>query len=279
MYNLTAVTTVKNEQDSILEWLSFHSIVGFDHFIILLDDCTDDTESVIRNSKYYNKCKLLYRQEIHVPTNGSLQIHFYKWAIEYLQDKSVWMLGFDVDEFVSTSTDKELQVELENYQQYSGVIVNSLIFGSNNLKNRDDLVINSFTQRSDLNNDVWSFDWPIESKVDNSWFKVIIKPQLAVGYGNAHFPITKTPFVHEDHTKYKGNNMGRTDKRSVDVLRMNHYFTKSRTEWLRKLERGRISGSNTYIDELYYHYQNCNIVDTTIKDRFGTIVKQDLNDA
>jgi succinate dehydrogenase/fumarate reductase cytochrome b subunit len=49
---LTIFTTVKNESASILEWLAFHKLQGFRHFLLGIDQCNDNTKELIENSQF-----------------------------------------------------------------------------------------------------------------------------------------------------------------------------------------------------------------------------------
>jgi hypothetical protein len=41
------ITTMKNEAPYILEWVAHHLVIGFDHIVVLANDCTDYTDRIL----------------------------------------------------------------------------------------------------------------------------------------------------------------------------------------------------------------------------------------
>jgi len=41
------ITTMKNEAPYILEWVAHHLVIGFDHIVVLTNDCTDTTNAIL----------------------------------------------------------------------------------------------------------------------------------------------------------------------------------------------------------------------------------------
>ncbi len=48
-YSRTVFTTMKNEAPYMLEWIAYHLSIGFTHFAILTNNCSDETEKIARN--------------------------------------------------------------------------------------------------------------------------------------------------------------------------------------------------------------------------------------
>lgn len=42
------ITTMKNEAPYILEWVAHHLVIGFDHIVVLTNDCTDTTNPILQ---------------------------------------------------------------------------------------------------------------------------------------------------------------------------------------------------------------------------------------
>ncbi|KAK9820746.1 hypothetical protein WJX74_009462 [Apatococcus lobatus] len=98
---ITACIHLKNEVPYLIEWLEFHRIQGFTHFVIY-DDFSADNVSLLET---------LYREHgrhyitVYPPTgqgltNNERRSHNAGHCSEHFSNDSDWMINIDVDEFV-----------------------------------------------------------------------------------------------------------------------------------------------------------------------------------
>ena len=164
-------------------------------------------------------------------------------GVERFRCQTRYMGVFDVDEFFfPTNPDASLLTLLKTYLgsgQCGGVGAWRLNFGSNNHTDRPEgLVIENYTRR-DAN--------VITGK------KLLFNPRRMAGLRNTHnfyfddgLPLCDEKFRPQTFTILYDVDEGAV--REVDVLRINHYYTKSFADWAARLERGAISGSSAIFD-------------------------------
>lgn len=283
---LTIFAAVKNEAASILEWLAFHRLQGFNRFLLGIDDCSDNTQSLIENSQFADSCQLIDLQQDRFQVSNSntefpiqnKQTLFLNYAVELLKEQNVeWALAIDVDEYVYSPQGLNLTDILSEYPE-AGVIVCERVFGSSGLAARPagSLVIEAFTKHVANNLDLSRKC--SSSPIDPGYFKTFVRPDQVISYTNSHCPDTASHVVYEDHAKRRStNNSGRTKRRPMNILRLNHYFTQDRAHWDAKIGRGRISGASKYDEDLYQIYHEASCEDTYLKDNWTEKVKHALH--
>lgn len=280
---LTIFTTVKNESASILEWLAFHKLQGFQHFLLGIDQCSDNTKELIENSQFADNCELIDLQQDKFkvekfssayPLLGDRQTLFLNHAIEILKERNIeWALAIDVDEYVYSPLGWNLIDILGDYPE-AGVIVCERVFGSGGLQTRPSgsLVIETFTKH--VADDLDLSGVLQCGHIDPGYFKTFVRPNQVTNYINSHCPYTESHIVYEDHAKRgMSNGTGRTKRRPSKILRLNHYFTQDRAYWDAKIARGRISGAPRYDEKLYQIYDQAGYEDNYLKHHWVNKVK------
>jgi hypothetical protein len=271
MSKLAAVLMVRDESPYIQEWLAFHTLVGFDYFLIWADSCTDDTIDKINELSF--PCTIY--DDLSFPPNK--QDNFYTWAMEDLAERTEWAICMDVDEFIFPVVNDSLLDVLPNYKHYSGVAVCQVVYGpSGHATPPSGLVIENYGTYNEPYAEL-----PVKhmfSPIDSRWYKTIVQPAQVFRFRNAHFPITTTTIVQEDMRRVPLSFAGTTNHRITDILRINHYFTKSRSEWDAKINKGRPSGSPPYSEALFSYYASLDKEDWVLRDRYAQPVKDLLNE-
>jgi hypothetical protein len=172
--------------------------------------------------------------------------------------KSKWIAFIDVDEFiVAKATGGNLVTFLKDYEQYGGLGINWLVFGSNgHVQKTDRGQLESFTLRANENHKV------------NTHIKSIVQPQYVKSAFNAHyFEYISTKFcVNENFTRITGA----FADISINKIQLNHYFCRSAEEFNLKIRRGRgDTGTVRTMEDFYIHDRVANNVqDTTILELF-----------
>jgi len=244
------VAIVKNEGDYIQEWIRYHKIVGIEKFIIYDNNSTDDTAKILK--RYVEAGDVIYN---FYPGFGR-QMEAYNDAIAKYKDKIHYMAFIDADEFIyPIERDKKISeiiseiIQLDKHS--AGVALNWRVFGSSNFINKPQSggVIDNYLYRS------------FENGKGNECIKTVAIPKYIYRYNHPHYPIYKLGYYAIDE---KGNKvtMWKNEIEEISKIRINHYFTKSKEEWIKRRSMGRGAAKNNpekfkrSIDEFYEHDHN-----------------------
>lgn len=203
---IALVCIAKNEENYIQEWIDYHIKIGFDQIFIYENDWKSD----IINDKI-----------VTIPVNGSkMQLQCYNHFINNYKTIYDWAAFIDVDEFIVLKKHKNINDFIEEYKQYGSVGLNWVLFGDNNLKFEDNYsLLKRFTKRQ---------------STPNPHIKSIVNLKK-----------TSTMYVHNHIGECVDTNHKRIDNSPfnydgpIDVAQINHYFCKTKEEFIEKVKRGR----------------------------------------
>lgn len=203
---IALVCIAKNEDNYIQEWIDYHLKLGFDDIIIYQNNWrwSGETKNVI---------KIDFDGEIQ-------QLVAYNHFIDSNIDNYDWVAFFDVDEFLVLKQHHSIQDFISNYNDFSAIGINWVLFGNNGHKNvHDDYsVLRRFTKRqSSVNPHVKCI-----VKLDHKFRMDVHSPQLSWVDTNKKY--NEGPF------NYSGDD---------SIAQLNHYFCKTEEEFRLKCERGR----------------------------------------
>jgi hypothetical protein len=201
------VCIAKNEDHYIEEWINYHLKLGFDDIIIYRN-----------NWEYSNdnpRVKVIdYPGQVR-------QIPAYNEFISQNLGIYDWVAFFDVDEFLALKKHSNVKEFLNDYGNYNTVGINWAIFGSNGIESVSDNynVLERFTKR--------------QVSVDQH-IKSIVKIRTGVAFGTPHN--VNVEWVSPELSINRGpfNKNG-----SDEIAQLNHYFCKSKDEFIQKVSRGR----------------------------------------
>ena len=217
MKYLSVVAVLKDERPNLQEWLDFHLGVGVEHFYLYDNGSSDGSTEVLH--PYIESGKVTYSYN----TMDMCQMACYYNALTAYKDQSKWMAFIDLDEFLF-APGGDLKERLKGFEQYPGVAVNEVFFGSNGHETRPSGgVLLNYTKRR---------------KTPDKHIKSIVQPAHTLcPAGNPHsFFYTGGQPVNEKKEPCLSpfNEPG-----SADLFRINHYWVKSKEEYKVKLTRGR----------------------------------------
>jgi hypothetical protein len=223
------VCIAKNEENYIREWVNYHIKLGFDTIIVYENDW---------------RCEYSHPQLIKIPLDGvRKQVECYNLFLQQNKTNYDWVAFFDVDEFLVLKKHNNVKDFISEYSTHPSISINWVLFGDNGLTHVDDnnySVINRFTKRQ-LVGDIHT--------------KSIVKT-----VGNFHMLVHNTNgTVVDTNNKTRFNTPYNYDK-PIDVAQLNHYFCKTKEEFVKKVERGR-ADTGTYRDMSEFDKHNINEID------------------
>lgn len=220
------ICIAKNEDKYIQEWIDYHFKIGFDHIFIYANDWDYKNDNPnIKVIKYNGVNKQLSAYQHFIDNN----IGIYDWGA-----------FIDVDEFLVLKKHKNIKDFILECGTEDCLAVNWIMFGDNGLNEIEDgdySVLNRFTKRS---------------KTCNVHIKSICKitPDLFFLYPHSTNKLWVDPNGNKGFgpVNYLANN---------DVAQLNHYYCKTKKEFISKLNMGRADvnpSSYTFIPRTLNHF-------------------------
>lgn len=216
---------VRNESNVIREWIAYHHLLGFDGFIIVNHKSTDDTADLALSAQSFTTVNVV--DELRDPPG--LQPKVYMSVVERFKDEYDWVSFIDADEFIASPTEDSIRPMLQS-DDVAGVAIPWMIFGSSGLEERTEkLVVEDFTQCS---------------KTDfgpNRHTKSIVRPKAVQSCPNAHCFKLDGKYITPDGADVEWSQLGLLKAYPNNSLwQVNHYYTRSRADWARRIERGQL---------------------------------------
>ena len=221
-YKMIVVSIMKNEAPYIKEWIKYYLSIGVEHFYIYNNNSSDSTEEIL-NSISEVTC-INYPGELR-------QLDAYNDALNRFKNIAQYITVVDADEFIFCPNEFKFNLyqfvdKYLSHKEVAGLGIHWLIFGSSHLMTQPEgLVTENYVYRSKTN------------FYKNKHVKTIINPRKILGYTNAHLPIP-LPGYKIVNENYKIIDSPASDSVTVNKIRINHYFTKSKEEFMKKRNRG-----------------------------------------
>jgi hypothetical protein len=228
---LAIATMAKDEGPYLAEWLAFHRLQGVDHVYMYDNGSSDDPASFL--APFVQSGFVTLIRWTGAATVQLMQLRGYQHALTTYGQLYLWMAFIDVDEFLFPTSDCSLPEVLSRYEALPSVVVPWTMFGTSGHKTRPSaLVMEAYTMRA-----------PKLSKP-----KSIVQPTEVRGVSNAHL----LDFDEGRMVGYneRGELVGKRGPFYSDVLRLNHYYTRSEEELVRKRARSITNwlGDGTKVD-------------------------------
>lgn len=232
--DLSIVAIMRNEAPYVKEWIDYHRLVGVKRFYIYDNESEDNLKEVL--TPYIEQGVVVYK---YFP-GEKMQMPAYNECVKDYKDKTKWLAVIDADEFVVPTEKNSIPEFLEDFEQYSGIGINWIMFDSNDHKTKPKGgLIENYTRVH------YDDQFPINRHV-----KSIIKPDKVIGFKHPHnaeyiegeFSVTENKVKIENLDKVHKN--ASTKFVSVNKIRINHYYSKSEEEYFVKINRGMADSGN-----------------------------------
>lgn len=239
---LSIVSVAKNEGPYLREWLEYHKIVGVDRFYFYDNGSTDNTREILE--PYINDGTVVYRYV----EGRYIQRLVYQDAIYRYRQHSRWMAFIDLDEFIVPTKSDSLPEVLRDYEMYPALVANWVHFDCGGHEKKPTanggLVTANFTRaRKDHNED--------NGFHSDKGIKSIVNPAKVITY-NIHcgfYYDNQRAVTEKFEPMVPAASM--TGAHSSEIIRINHYHSKSKEEYLSKINRnqGFVSAPTTQFDD------------------------------
>lgn len=272
MHYLSLCCIAKDEDEYLKEWVDYHSLIGVEHFYIY-DNCSRIS---IAQTLAQEVARGLVTV-IYTPGTSRQMIAYAHCLFEYGK-ASRWIGFVDVDEFIVPKMEAQgmadeshprrghgresthgvpvtdLRQFLVDYERFGGLGIHWLIFGSSgHLQKPAGTQADNYLYRTEKN-------YP-----DNRHIKSVVQTRYTLYPSDPHSFVYRRgyPCVNEKFIEISGPQ----GEHSSDLIQINHYFCRSRAEFMTKLERGRSDGGVARDASIFDHYdQAATVLDTSIVD-------------
>lgn len=237
---LACVTILKDEAPYLDEWITFHRLMGVDHFYIYDNGSTDGTLDVLAKYERQGVATVIpwrnFSQVLHPQKAANAH------AIANFCSPYRWVAFFDVDEFLFSPTSDTLTAALSKIGDEMCVSIPWQNFGPNGHKTKPDgLVIENYTEKA-------AFP-PVPGQRSLLRYKTILDPSkvLAAGTHCFHF-VDVGPMLRNERGQTLRRHQFEDVKFAVsEHFQLNHYFTRSEQELDQKRQKGRVSSKGAKV--------------------------------
>jgi len=222
MAYLTVCAMYWNEARYLEEWIEFHRLVGVERFFLYNHMSTDGHREVL--APYIEEGTVTLKDW---PEDAS-QASAYRDCLDERREQARWIAFIDLDEFLFSPTLAPLPELLAEYERWPGVAVNWAMFGAAGHEIAPaGLVLENYTRRVP------------DGHPFNRLCKCVVDPRRTIQCGagiSAHsFDYTEDHAVDENFAPRDKYPRGKTESLSFERLRVNHYYMKSKEQWLAKI--------------------------------------------
>jgi len=262
-YFLVFAANFKAENQYIQEWIEYHLLVGVDHFYLYDQDGGEEARQIL---KPYEKNGVVTRHSwTHLDaTRFDGPTRFYQINKNHLafahcarnyRNTASWMMKIDIDEFLYPPNGHDSllpYLQSLDYEKVKALQVGRFNFGDNNHRTKPaGLVLDSYIRRE-------------------------ANPSNHKDLANCSF-LSNNRFCNSAHWwHYRLLKPGKIIKAAdVDGIRINHYYTKSLEEYIKRqnVSRGRKRDEASFIAR----NKGCNDVEDKGMHRFVTRIKDMSN--
>jgi hypothetical protein len=241
MYYSILSANVRDDNDYLDEWIMYHLSIGFDHIVIY------DHKSQVPVKPLWGDKVTVFRLE-----RDSLFLPEFIHNNTLRSFPSYWLAHCDVDEFIVMFEDKDIKKFLEKYEPFGALGLPWSMYGSSGYKTKPKGNVKD------------SYLWRRADEL--MWVKSIINTQYCKRIDDPHHGVYTRKSVNEIFEPFEGP---MCDSPRA-FAKINHYFTKSHEEFLRKIARGTGNPGTPPrpIDWFYQLERDSTIYDDVLKD-FG----------
>lgn len=224
-YYCSICLIIRDENEYLREWLDWHIGMGVEHFYIYDHASKQSVREFVQamGAEYVERITLTEWGGRH----ENAQVEAYNDCLARFRGESRWIGFIDTDEQVRLRTGQSLPQFLKGYESYAGVYMIWLTYGANGqVKKGKGTLRERFTRLT------------TQKSLGAGMGKIFLQPIL-MKYMHIHNGYPQDGFfvVGEHRDRMEENGLWK-DHATTDLVCLDHYYTKSYEEWLKKLRRG-----------------------------------------
>lgn len=261
MHYLAICAIFRDEARYLAEWLTHYELQGVDHFYLYDDRSKDRPEEVL--TPWIRRGMVTLQT---VPETDRRQIRVYGHCIHSRRREARWIGFLDIDEFAFAKGRPETLAELlTRYERFPALAINWVCYGSSGFQEPPGpLVTGSYQLRAHMDfrtNEIAYLkdgcpDDQIESYYpQNAHVKSFVNPQAVDRALSPHSFLYKNGgrAVAPSGQELADSRLQAFNERlETGVLRINHYWSKSQSEFQEKLKRRRADNDEFYGDTVAF---------------------------
>lgn len=217
---LSACLCFQNAAAYLSEWLAFYTVLGVEDFYLYDNESADAYEHALEPFRSRGMITLVRY------AGRGVQREMYEHCLRTNGPRTRWMMFCDDDEYLFPTHDCTLPEALTPYERYAGVGVAWAMYGSSgHVKRPPGLVLQNYLRRA---------------AIPDSHVKCIVNPERVVEpiLAAHQFRCRGALMVDEKFHPLRGPF---APLPTIDVLRINHYCTKSREELRERRSRVQVN--------------------------------------
>lgn len=248
IHYLTVCAIFRDEARYLAEWMAHHELQGVEHFYLYDDQSVDRPEQVLQPWIDRGRVTL----ERLLPGTRRQRYAYERCLIRHRRDAR-WIAFLDIDEFAFACNRPESLAEImTRFERFPGLGINWLCYGSSGFEAPPGrLVCSSYQLRGRMNfrtmEHIFLKAGQPAGQLDSYWpynahIKSIVRTDAVEGMLSPHSFMyrNKEPAVSPSGTPIPDSPLAAFSERvETGVLRINHYWSKSLSEFRRKLARRR----------------------------------------
>lgn len=247
-YKVSVCAIFKNEAQYLKEWIEWHKIVGVEHFYLYNNNSDDSYEEVL--APYIKDGTVTL---VQWPRNQA-QMQAYQDGIEKFGSETEWLSFIDIDEFIVPNSTDSIYEFLKPFQKKRPVVVAYWkMFGTSGKLSRDmdGLVTEDLTVSWRKYTDIGKIFYNTAFAFDKNDRRNTALHHCA--WGKSGFFAVPPVNVFGKMCVFGKNPVPRGADPSHFPLQINHYFTKTYGEYLKKCAKGDVYFKVNPHDEAYFY--------------------------
>lgn len=261
MHYLAVCAIFRDEARYLAEWLTHYELQGVEHFYLYDDQSTDHPEKVL--APWVARGMVTLEP---VRWASRRQAYAYNHCIRMRRKEAHWIGFFDIDEFAFARARTETLAEImPRYERFPGLGINWVCYGSSGFEQAPGPLVTTSYQLcgamdfrtnepaflkeghpTDKVTSYYPYNAHIKSIVQPNEVERMISPHSFL-YRNDARAVGPSGQPLEDSTLNAFN-----ERLETSVLRVNHYWSKSLSEFRAKLDRPRADNDEHYGDNIAF---------------------------
>ena len=218
-YELTACLKFKDAARFLPEWIEFHQMVGFEHFYLYNNNSTDDYRGAL--APYCEEGSVTLYEWPDVPAFPKSDEH----CVAHHRHEARWIAFLDDDEFLFPVLGTDIRKILRRYEAFPALAVHWVMFGSSgHLRRPEGLVLENYLRRAQ---DI------------RPTIKSVVNPRRIAAPASTHRWFYKNGLIACDENEQPVHT-SRSVPATAEILRINHYWSKSLEDGHNKVARGAV---------------------------------------